>query len=219
MFVTSYSPNVYFFIQDNEYIYIIFYFNINEVFFMSKILTTQLTGVLQKIQQNEEDAIEETARLLAQAAIGQGTVYFACFDEMQGIAQNALLSAEPMAKVALWTADTLLTETDRVCIFTRHANNSDALELAQQLYDAFIPFAAIACEQASNDNQLSELAYTYVSLNLRNPILPHPTKLGTRIVMPSLLAALYVYEAIKLSYDEMLVLDEDDDEEIQSPFG
>lgn len=37
-----------------------------------------------KIQQNEEDAIEETARLLAQAAIGQGTVYFACFGEMQG---------------------------------------------------------------------------------------------------------------------------------------
>ncbi|WP_107840500.1 DUF2529 family protein [Metasolibacillus meyeri] len=186
---------------------------------MSKILTTQLIGVLQKIQQNEDDAIEETARLLAQAAIGQGTVYFACFDEMQGVAQNAMFSAEPMAKVALWTADAVITETDRVCIFTRHANDAEALVLAQQLYDAFIPFAAIACELANHDNQLSELAYTYISLNLRGAILPHPTKLGERTVMPSLLAALFVYEAIKLSYDEMLTADEDEEDGIQSPFG
>lgn len=36
---------------------------------MSKILTTQLSGLLQRITQNEEDAIEETARLLAQAPL------------------------------------------------------------------------------------------------------------------------------------------------------
>ena len=41
---------------------------------MSKILTTQLTGLLQRIQQTEEESIEETARLLEQAAIGQGTI-------------------------------------------------------------------------------------------------------------------------------------------------
>ncbi|KYG90205.1 MULTISPECIES: DUF2529 family protein [Metasolibacillus] len=186
---------------------------------MSKILTTQLTGVLQKIQQNEEDAIEETARLLAQAAIGQGTVYFACFGEMQGVAQNAQLSAEPMTKMALWTDDAVITEADRVCIFTRHANDAQALALAEQLYDAFIPFAAIASERADDNNKLSELAYTYVSLNLRGAILPHPTKLGARIVMPHLLVALFVYEAIKLSYDEMLAVDDEADDEIQSPFG
>ena len=52
---------------------------------MSKILTTQLTGLLQRIQQSEEESIEETARLLAQAAIGQGYVYFASFGELVGI--------------------------------------------------------------------------------------------------------------------------------------
>ena len=39
---------------------------------MSKILTTQLTGLLQRIQQSEEESIEETARLLAQARLGKG---------------------------------------------------------------------------------------------------------------------------------------------------
>ena len=38
---------------------------------MSKILATQLNGLFQKIAQNEEEAIEETARLLAQASIGK----------------------------------------------------------------------------------------------------------------------------------------------------
>ena len=52
---------------------------------MSKILTTQLSGLLQRITQNEEDAIEETARLLAQAAIGEGNVYFACRNADSGI--------------------------------------------------------------------------------------------------------------------------------------
>ncbi|MBH9788348.1 DUF2529 family protein, partial [Clostridioides difficile] len=56
---------------------------------MSKILTTKLSGLLQRIIQNEEDAIEETARLLAQAAIGEGNVYFDCFGEMQVVALNA----------------------------------------------------------------------------------------------------------------------------------
>lgn len=68
---------------------------------MSKILTTQLSGLLQRIIQNEEDAIEETARLLAQAAIGEGNVYFACFGEMQVVELNALQAAEPFSKLAL----------------------------------------------------------------------------------------------------------------------
>ena len=57
---------------------------------MSKMLSTQLNGLFQKIVQNEDEAIEETARLLAQASVGQGRVYFACFDEMQAIELNAV---------------------------------------------------------------------------------------------------------------------------------
>lgn len=184
---------------------------------MSKILTTQLTGVLQKIQQHEEFAIEETARLLAQASVGEGTVYFACFDEMKSIVINALYSAEPMANIAEWTSETALSPSDRVCIFTRHANNEEAAALAKQLFDAFIPFAAVASEGEDEHNLLSELAYTYVSLHVKKAILPHPTKLGERIVSPHLFAALFIYEAIKLSYDEMLAPDEDEDEQV-SPF-
>lgn len=176
---------------------------------MSKILTTQLTGLLQRIQSNEEDSIEETARLLAQAGIGQGQVYFACFGELEGVVLNAELSTAPFTKFAKWTTETVLTSADRLIIFTRSGNDPQAVALAKKLNDAFIPFSAVASEVASESNELSELAYTYVSMKIRGGLLPHPTNLGERIVIPHLLTALFVYEAIKLAYDEMLSNDDE----------
>ncbi|WP_274309089.1 DUF2529 family protein [Solibacillus daqui] len=187
---------------------------------MSKILTTQLTGLLQRIGQSEEEAIEETARLLAQAAIGQGTVYFATFGEMDAIAMQAELGVQRFTKFARYNDSVKLIPADRVIIFTRQANDAQVIQLAQKLHADFIPFAAVASEVASEDNELSNLAYTYISLKMRGGILPHPTKLGERIVFPHIMAALYIYEAIKMEFDEMVDDDEDEDEsEITSPFA
>ncbi|MEG0261286.1 MAG: DUF2529 family protein [Lysinibacillus sp.] len=169
---------------------------------MSKILTTQLSGLLQRIIQSEEEAIEETARLLAQGAIGQGHVYFACFGEMQAVETNAIFGAERFAKLKLWTSETVLGDADRVCIFTRSSEDAEALALAAQLNDTFIPFAAVSCEVANADNRLANLAYTYISTRVRGGLIPND--LGERIVIPHTMAALFIYEAIKIAYDEML---------------
>lgn len=176
---------------------------------MSKILTTQMSGLFQRIIQSEEETIEETARLLAQAAVGQGTIYFACFGELQAIELNALQGAETFPKLAKWTSETVITDVDRVCIFTKNCHDEDALQLAQKLNAEFIPFAAISSEVSNETNELSNLAYTYVSMKIRGGILPHPTNLGERIVVPHLMAALFIYEAIKLNYIEII---SDDDE-------
>ena len=186
---------------------------------MSKILTTQMTGLLQRIQTSEEEAVEDTARLLAQAGIGQGNVYFACFGEMKGIEINALNGAAPFMKAVPWSLEADITEADRVIIFTRSCKDEEALSLAQRLYDEFIPFAAIASEPAGDDNELSELAYTYISMKIRGGILPHPSKLGERIVFPHMMAALFIYEAIKMEYDEMVSDDVEDEEPPASPFA
>ncbi len=186
---------------------------------MSKILTTQLTGLFQRIGQSEEEAIEETARLLAQAAIGQGTVYFATFGELEAIAIQAQHGVQPFAKFARYDEAIELMPADRVIIFTRQASDEQALTLARKLNAEFIPFAAVASEVAGADNELSDLAYTYISLKMRGGILPHPTKLGERIVFPHIMAALYIYEAIKMEFDEMVAGDEDDEEESASPFA
>lgn len=171
---------------------------------MSKILATQLNGLFQKIVQKEEETIEETARLLAQASVGEGNVYFACFGDLQAVEAHALSSENAFFKLKKWTPETEIHDADRVLIITKSSNDEDALKLANQLNEQFIPFAAIASEVAGDENKLSDLAYTYISMNVRGGLIPHPTKLGERVVIPHLFAALFIYEAIKLNYDEML---------------
>ena len=172
---------------------------------MSKILTTQLTGLFQRIHDTEEDKIGDAARLLAQAGIGQGNVYFACFGELAAVELNALYGVQSFYKLAQWSSEVELSESDRVCIFTRSAFDTEAIALAQKLYDDFIPFAVVTNEKEDAEgNELADLAYAYVSLKIRGGLLPHPTNLGERIVFPHLMAALYVYEAIKMEYDEMV---------------
>lgn len=171
---------------------------------MTKILATQLSGLFQKIAKNEEEAIEETARLLAQASIGDGHVYFATFGELQAVELHALMSHEPFYKLKKWNADVPITNVDRVLIITTSSQDEEALQLARNLSEQFIPFAAIASEVQDAQNELSDLAYTYISMHVRGGLIPHPTRLTERTVFPHLHAALFIYEAIKLNYDEML---------------
>lgn len=106
------------------------------------------------------------------------------------------------------TSSTSLTEADRVCIFTRSAHDEEALALAQDLNKRFIPFAAVASEVANTENPLADLAYTYVSTRVKGGLLPND--LGQRIVVPHAIAGLFVYEAVKIAYDEMLGIDEEE---------
>ena len=60
-----------------------------------KILTTQLTGLFQRLAK-EEEAIEDTARLLAQAIIGEGRIHLAAFGELEAVAATALNGPETL---------------------------------------------------------------------------------------------------------------------------
>ena len=171
-----------------------------------KILTTQIGGLLQRISSAGEESIEETARLLAQAAIGEGRVIIAAFDEMEAVLLSAQFGAEPFQGAVRYEKDMDIQSADRVWILTRSAQDERALALARHLSDQFIPFAVTAGEKADEQNELSDLAYTYISTGLTKGLLPGPT--GERIVQPHALAALFIYEAVKMAYDEM-VSDED----------
>jgi len=144
------------------------------------MLTTQISGLLQRIAGNGEESIEETARLLAQATIGEGRVIIAGFGEMEAV-----------------------TAADRIWLLTRSAMDKPALELAQQFAGRFIPFSALAAEKPGCSNELEELSYTYISTALTRGLLPGDD--GERIVQPHALSALFVYEAVKIAYDEMIL--------------
>lgn len=165
-----------------------------------KMLTTQLSGLLQRIAGSQEESIEETARLLAQAAAGEGTIYFATFGEMDAVYANAEAS-ELFPRLAKWTPDNDVTSADRVWILTTHSTHPEALSLAQSLGDSFIPFSALTADKPDENNPLADLAYTYVSVGISKGLLPTDT--GDRVVLPYAFAALFVYEAVLLSVREM----------------
>lgn len=167
-----------------------------------KMLTTQIAGLLQRIGTNHEEAIEDTARLLAQAAVGEGRVVLVGMNELNGVVANAIEGAEPFSNAARYSNDLELGSMDRVWLFTRKSTDSAALELARDLAAQEVLFAVVSSEKASEENELSELADVYISTGISKGLLPNDE--GERVVQPHLLASLFVYEAVKLSYDEML---------------
>lgn len=169
-----------------------------------KMLTTQINGLLQRIGGNNEEAIEETARLLAQATFGEGRVILAAFGEMRAVQFAALQSAEPFKGASIFEEGMRIGKEDRVWVITRSCSDKEALKLAQTLAEQFIPFAAIAAEKA-DDNELSDLASTYISTGITKGLLPGEN--GERFVQPHALATLFIYEAVKMTYDEMLTDD------------
>ncbi|WP_318616981.1 DUF2529 family protein [Sporosarcina sp. YIM B06819] len=171
-----------------------------------KILTTQIGGLLQRIAANGEETIEETARLLAQATIGEGRVIIAGFGEMGAVTTTAITGMEPFKGAVRYVEGMDIVSADRVWILSRSAKDERALDLARWLAERFIPFAALSADKPGEENALEELSYTYVSTGLTRGLLPGDN--GERIVQPHAMAALFVYEAVKLAYDEMI---EDED--------
>ncbi|MFD1031789.1 DUF2529 family protein [Metaplanococcus flavidus] len=161
-----------------------------------KILSTQLSDVFEQIAM-QENKIEDIARLLAQAAISEGTIFLAVFGEMKAVTAAALNGAEPLPSAREWKPESVLTSADRVFIL---AKKDEGDELAGRLSDAAIPFAMLTAEQKESD-----LPEVFMSLGIDKGNLS--TENGGHSFIPHAMAALYVYHNIKLMIDEMI--DED----------
>jgi len=168
---------------------------------MLKMFTTQLTGVFKKINDKEEFSFEEGARLLAQAPVGDGSIYLYGTKEMKAVEFEALEGAEPFTGAKVLTVEGVdgLSDADRVLIFTRYSNDESALGLATQLNEKGIPFVAVSTDTAG---QLPELADVHIDLQLTKSLLPDD--FGNRFGYPSSMAALFVYYGLKFTIDEML---------------
>jgi len=122
---------------------------------------------------------------------------------MEAVTATAFHSTDPLSGAFRYEFGMDITATDRIWLLTRSAMDKPALELAQQLAGRFIPFSALAAEKPGRGNELEELSYTYISTALTRGLLPGDD--GERIVQPHALSALFVYEAVKIAYDEMIL--------------
>lgn len=170
---------------------------------MLKMLSTQLTGLFLKIKEKEEIALEDGGRLLAQAPGGEGNIFLMGIGEMEGVVCEALEGAEPMSHARFFKSTDHLMHTDRVIIFSRFSNSPKAVSLGKDLLQKGIPFVSVSAVVGECNEDLSKLADVHINTHVTRPILP--TDDGSRMIFPSLIAGLYIYHALKVTIEEILL--------------
>ena len=173
-----------------------------------KIFLTQLTGVYKKIEQEEQESIEDAARLLAQALTANGQVYIHGFKEMEGIVSRAINGPEPLKGIKkLYSGQYMVQaqQRDRAIIFARSATEKEAVALAESLRGQHVPFVAVSQGVKPEDKgkpNLTEIADVHVDIKAVRGLVPNED--GTRSGIPTLAAALFAYQGIIMGVDEIL---------------
>ncbi|MBO1511981.1 DUF2529 family protein [Metabacillus bambusae] len=173
---------------------------------MMKIFTTQLTGHFNRILDQEEINIEDSARLLAQALIGEGTLYIYGVKELHGIVLEALMSSEPFNRAeALLDQDgqvKKLSSEDRVLLFTYRSTDEEAISIAKTLSNQGVQTVGVSALVKNADLGLESITDLHIDAKLRQPLIPGDD--GERYGFPALMTSLYVYYAISFTIKEML---------------
>lgn len=169
---------------------------------MLKIFSTQLNGLFKKVMEKEEFNLEDAARLLTQAAVGDGTIYIHGFGEMDGVTKEALKGIEPLLKAAAYDSEITLTQEDRFLLFSRHSTDQEAIQLAQKLKIEGIPFVGVSTVVQQDTDSLETLADVHIDLQVERGLIPKED--GNRTGYPTLLVALFVYYGIKFTMEEIL---------------
>ncbi|MCG1021317.1 DUF2529 domain-containing protein [Sutcliffiella horikoshii] len=176
---------------------------------MLKIFTTQLQGVFNRIGSSEEFAFEDAARLLAQAAVGDGRIYVHGVKEMKAIEAEATEGAEPLAGAKLLSdLDSYhdLTDTDRALIVSRFSTDEEAISTAKALKELGIEIVGIStvvdATESTEAETLENLADVHIDMKLKKPLIPGDD--GERFGFPSSMVALYVYHGVAFTLTEIL---------------
>jgi hypothetical protein len=177
---------------------------------MLKMFSTQLTGLFKRIQDKEEFAFEDAARLIAQAAVSEGSIFLFGHLEMEAIVLEATVGAEPLRFAKKFPSELAnIQESDRAIIITRYSTDVEAIECGKRLQEIGVPFVAISTKMDSETEDLFDLADVTLNLQLTKGLLPDET--GNRYGLPTSMAALYAYYGLKFTFDEILAEYEEDD--------
>jgi DNA-binding MurR/RpiR family transcriptional regulator len=168
------------------------------------MFSTQLSGLFKRLHEKEEEAIEDSSRLLAQAIVSDGKVYFYATKEMAGVIAEATKGMEPMPNAVEWTSSSLdtITSNDRFILFSRTNEEEEINTFAKNLYNAQVSFISVCSITNKEIESLVDFADVSIDLKLSKGLLPDDV--GNRYGYPSLIAALFIYHGIKFTTDEIL---------------
>ncbi|MCU7673525.1 DUF2529 domain-containing protein [Bacillus thuringiensis] len=171
---------------------------------MLKIFSTQLSGYFSRVSQKEEMNIEDSARLLAQALVGDGFIYLYGTNEMEGVVAEALFGAEPMKQAKRLFEngkEAEVTSADRVLLISRFSTDEAVVEIAKKLQEEGHSIVGISALQKGTES-LEQYTDVHIDTKLLKGLIPDDE--GNRYGFPSLIVALFAYHGIKFIIDEML---------------
>lgn len=168
---------------------------------MSKILTTQLTGVFNRLDQQELD-IQMAAQSLIQAIGGEGHVYIKGYGDLKCFEPYILTSFEKLhSSLALEDCPSFdaLDTTDRVLLFGAEYSEEMAKDLEQLIAD---DRDVVVITNKPKDVALPDHLMHFINLSTPRPIVY--TEDYDKVVQPHLIALNYVYYEIYTQMVEMM---------------
>jgi hypothetical protein len=172
---------------------------------MLKIFSTQLQGIFKKIEEKEDLQLEEGARLLSQALVGDGSVYIYGLEELQAVELTAMLGPEKVEGFFPYFqngSSANVQPFDRVLVFAPCSNDPKALETVKALRDQNIPTVVVSSIVKKEEKELHNLADVHINTYLTKGLIPDDE--GNRYGLPTTMVALYVYYGLMFTIKEIL---------------
>ncbi|WP_261131108.1 DUF2529 domain-containing protein [Bacillus sp. Marseille-Q3570] len=166
---------------------------------MLKIFTTQLSGVFKKIEEQEDEAIEDCSRLLAQTITGNGTIHIKGIGELEGIPSAIMDSNESIPACAPY-GESVVESGDCILAFANNTRNIELEKLITQAESEGISVVSVAAVEKGDEPIPNE--EFHIDTKLSMPLVPGED--GERIGYPVFMLALFVFYALYFNTNEML---------------
>lgn len=152
---------------------------------MLKIFTTQLSGIFSRIGEKQAEAIEDGARLLAQAVVSGHAVYFHGKNELAAVALEASESKEPFPGAKVLPLDqkerSLLHPSDRVLLFYSDPEDPEIQSLVKELHEQGTPVVGVGPKHKRSRPRLKSIVMSTLISSSRNRLCP--LKMGQGLVI------------------------------------
>ncbi|MBM7095559.1 DUF2529 domain-containing protein [Bacillus sp. H-16] len=173
---------------------------------MQKIFSTQLQGLLNKMNDTYEEAFEDGSRLIAQSLITNGKIGMFATGEMEGVLAQAIKGVDRFENLVAVEEGRLheLDEMDTVLIFSPSPNEAACCMIADSLRGRGIQTIAVFTGEKRDEDgpSLENLTDVSIDLGVKKGLVPNER--GERVGQPKLLIALYAYYNLYFTTEEIL---------------
>ncbi|SDI61346.1 DUF2529 family protein [Alteribacillus bidgolensis] len=168
-----------------------------------KIFATQLQGVFQRILDQEEEAIENGARLAAQGPAGTGRLLIYATPSMRGNAVNLTYhpDAPPQTIQVIDTKEFKPESVDRAIVLAEKEEAAYLHSIIELLQSADVPVVVIAPFTEEEARMTLEPTDVWIHTHVRGGIVPDEH--GSRIGYPSVLSTLFTGQLLYLNIKEL----------------